>query len=208
MKLSRIMLVAVVIGGFCGVALADDTFAPEWRGQPGSTMQKWEFGSYAQVNIPPEGYFNPYGTPLATVSGEFPRAFWWRFDNGHVGVWQFEDYMQFNVPNTLNQDPNSFKWIWIQITYSAGPLDDPLALTVPMPSSGVFTMEKTAIDAYYWHETYLLAITPNPLSEQIYIMPRSVYLQVDEVVIDTICIPEPATFGLFGLGALLYLRRR
>ncbi len=222
MKLSRILVLGLVAGGLCAVALADDSYPPPWRNQPGSTKQKWEFGTSTQANIPSDPNFlhNPYGTetlpaPRATVMGTlFPEGdlVYYALDNGHQGVWDIgaPDKIRFDVPNTPNQDPDSYKLIWVQITYSAAGGEDPTVLGYVNGVQGqsAIVQPQTAVDAHYWHETYLLTITPNPTSEQIYIRPKLCQLYVDEVVIDTRCIPEPATFGLAALGALLCLRRR
>ena len=61
---------------------------------------------------------------------------------------------------------------------------------------------------------YEFAFEPNPAWEEIYLKfdwisdpaPGGAY--VDQVVIDTLCIPEPMTVGLLALGALGLIRRR
>jgi hypothetical protein len=57
--------------------------------------------------------------------------------------------------------------------------------------------------------TYHITILPNPDFETIVIQPTDCTLYIDQIVLDTICtVPEPATFGLLGLGALALLRKR
>ena len=50
-----------------------------------------------------------------------------------------------------------------------------------------------------------LNIEPNPAFEIVRIDGA---VMVDEIVIDTICIPEPASLALLGLGGLALMRRR
>ena len=53
-------------------------------------------------------------------------------------------------------------------------------------------------------------IEPNPNEESIQIKPRDCTIYIDEIVIDTICIPEPASMAmLLGTSGLLaFIRRR
>ena len=57
-----------------------------------------------------------------------------------------------------------------------------------------------------WYEsTYTWEIYPNPFDEWFTIAGD---ILVDEIVIDTWCIPEPATLALLLIGGLALLRRR
>ena len=53
----------------------------------------------------------------------------------------------------------------------------------------------------------MLEIRPNPAGEWIYFdLVQST--NIEEIVIKTICIPEPMTLSLLGLGGLAVIRRR
>lgn len=59
--------------------------------------------------------------------------------------------------------------------------------------------------------TYLFEITPQPDWEVVGLnmsVPTGEYIAVDQLAIDTRCIPEPATVLLLGLGGIALLRRR
>ena len=201
------ILAALAVSAICACAFADDLFPPSWRttppGEGFTTFQSWEFGTDTNPS-PPDVNLNHFGTPVLTVHGDFPYTVWKADDNGHQGVWRFEDWMTLDVPN--NPPPLDFKEIWLQITYSAAEGHDPQVYTLP-PESLVESVEKTQLDAYYWHETFRIIITPNPNSETIYIEPRDCSLYVDEIVLDTQCVPEPASLLLLAVSSLL-LRRR
>ena len=55
------------------------------------------------------------------------------------------------------------------------------------------------------HSAFSMRIYPNPSFEIVRIDGG---IMVDEVVIDTICVPEPRTLGLLGLGVLTSVFRR
>lgn len=203
---TRILCAAALCAILAGVttASADDLYPPDWRHDPGSTYQAWEFSTNANPAIPDE-LLNPYGDPTAAIAGSFPYTRWKSEDMGHQGVWTFEDYMLLTIPN--NPVPNELKLIQIQITFYADAGSTPEILTLP-EFGELDEIHKIQIDDYYWHGTYLLSIEPNPDSEQIYILPRDCTLYVDELVVDTICIPEPATALLLLVPGIALLRRR
>ncbi len=196
--------------------IINDT-APLWRGDPGSTYQAWGFdngNSPADLDVDA----NPFGTPTASILGvdppfgppDFvpPNTYWKDIDNGHQGVWHVHnepgDLLRFYVPN--NPVPNPQKKIWFQMTYYASGETgaEPEYFTFP-DNVSISLISKTQLDEhYYYHAIWEVIIEPNPDEEWITVQPRDCTLYCDEVVIDTICIPEPTAIVLLGLGGLLF----
>ena len=195
-------MICAVIGGLLAVnsVWADDIYPPDWRGDPLTTYQRWEFGDNDPTPLPDE-VINPAGMPTLEVMGDFPLTAHLDEYEGRTGVWRFEDYIQVMIPN-FNED-NPIKDIWIQLTYTE---DIPFMLTIPDLTSIELINKEATGD--YWHATYHIIIEPNPDSETIYIQPTPCTMYLDELVIDTRCVPEPTTICLLGLGALALLRKR
>lgn len=186
---------------------ADDYNPPPWRGENNTTTQIWEFPTDTNPSDP-DSYVNPNGTANLTVTGDFPFTAWLADDKGHQGVWKFEDFIKIDIANYVIQNP--YKEIWIQLTFAAdgGAGLSPLINTVPTLTGVPTLIDKQQVDSYYWRATYSLIIEPNPDFESIYIQPRDCTMYLDELVIDTICVPEPTTICLISLGTLVLLRKR
>lgn len=211
---SRKLAVGVVLLLIVGAqALADDLYPAPWRttppGQGTTTFQQWEFNTAANPAAP-EVVFNSFGAPSAQISGQFPLTRWLATDWAaptHHGVWKFElpDAMTLTIPNSPVQ--HEFKDIWLQVTYYTFQGLDPVVTTNP-GASVVEVVHKTQLDDYYWHDTFHIRIEPNPSSETISIKApdAACTIYVDEVVVDTISIPEPGSLVLALAGLLL--RRR
>jgi hypothetical protein len=201
----------LVFGCAGGVVQADDLTTPWWWDdpelEPYTTFQQWEFDTNANPAVP---YIdeNPFGDPLAMITGDFPNTRWIADDYGHLGVWTVprNDWLILDLPNYPQSREQKF--IWLQITYSAFEGQNPDLITVPDMSGTFELVEKTQLDDYYWHATFSITIEPNPDFEQLYIGPRWTVLYVDEVVVDTLCIPEPSTAALIIAGPLLLALRQ
>jgi len=207
---TRITLFAIVVC-ICGsVALADDLRMPEWpRYGDGTTYARWEFEIDPDA---PVDWDNPYATEPPMVQPG-PGA---EYDPGE-GAWVLGYGAAIEILIANRPDPLAQKMIQIQVTFK--PLGDPLSgPEYPMIQAGSEAEVQQGIwhDAWQeppstvlgdgWiHEVSRIDLFPNPESE---IVKIGGGILVRELVIDTICVPEPATLSLLALGAVALIRRR
>jgi hypothetical protein len=185
-----------------GPALADDLYPPPWRGEPGSTWALWEFMD-PSPNPPPDMGFNPYGDPTTQIYPGVGQE-WWAELNGRVGVWPLSGEAWFDIPNA--PEPNPSKEIYIQLTWEPqAPGNLPLVMTTLPSETPAVLVQETPLGGEWLHSVYSITLEPNPTWERILI---SGGIDVDQVVIDTICIPEPAGCVLLAVCGLLARRRR
>jgi hypothetical protein len=196
----------VVLSLLPGRCLADDLNPPPWqRGVSGTTFAQWEFSVLDDVP-PADIYYNPYGTPMMQI---IPVEAWLPQWDGRQGVWPLSGTVLATIPN--NPDPNPFKDIWIQLTWEANTTTPaPGGIPIVMENTGAGTpatlVSEISLGGNWYHSTYAIHMVPNPPSETIQI---NGLIMLDELVIDTICVPEPGTLSLLALGgAALFLRRR
>ncbi|MDP6636479.1 MAG: PEP-CTERM sorting domain-containing protein [Phycisphaerae bacterium] len=224
-------LTAVVLLAFAAspAAFAADVWGgppnDTWnRGDPGSTWQHWDFCDPV-VHTPCEGQ-NEYGTP--GFEFEEPGAWQWvaelpPLDPGDtqsypIDGWQFNGpagstgTLILHIPNRPR--PNEEKLIFLQITSSKGPsgvtaLGFDSAAGGTGYTSGTWPTGKPQIqhpNGWYTYN-YGLSIRPNPEFEDIVIdVPAGTI--IDQIVVDTICTPEPATLSFLAIGGLAVLRKR
>jgi hypothetical protein len=120
-----------------------------------------------------------------------------------------------DIPNFVNTNPR--KVIWIQLVWEPQApnsvpivqLLDPAGQPTSVPLVRTELLEEGFDQTNPWravyHDTWHLELFPNPDFEQISI---SGGINVDEIVIDTWCVPEPATMSFLAIGGLAILRRR
>ena len=192
-----------------GSVLADDYTPPPWeRGSDGTTYQRWEFDADTNPTGPdawdyvPGDYEPALTPPTLTVLGLETHK---PIDYDKSGVWKFEDKITIEIANFNNDNPS--KEIWLQLTYSASGPPDVYVDAGGARFFGTQILEEASGD-YYVYAIWQIIIEPNPASEILFIAPRDCTAYVDEIVIDTICIPEPATVLMLALGGLALLRKR
>lgn len=204
-KLVVVSLALALLGST--VVYADDLFPPPWRGHPRSTFALWEFNYPGDPTAPgyypfPDQWYNPFGPPTVNVYPG-PGMEWLPEYQGHQGVWPLSGEMTFFLPNF--PDPYLEKRIWLQVTFQnqAGGGGGFVDTNPPMDSFE--TQQFLDLGDGWYHQTIEIVIRPNPEFEFLFLYGD---INVDQVVIDTICIPEPASLGLLALLAPLALRRR
>ena len=180
----------------CATAFA--SVVPTWRGDDGSTWQQWDFSSNSTSPSPDAGS-NPYGDPILTVN---PIGGW--IENP-PGAWPLSGEIDIFIPN--RPETAERKEIWLQLLWQAGSNqtptlpDEPWVAVTPFSSTHM-SRQDTVLDG--WTQSlFEITIWPNPPYEWITVKGDII---VDQLIIDTICIPEPATIFLLGMGGLMTLR--
>lgn len=207
---------------WCGAQLgfADDTVHPPWeRFQPNTTTQEWTF---PDANLPHEAdhnsiYWNPNGVPFQLDTRNMGSGLTWLPTfSGRSGIYAMgpagpggPSILVFYIPNT--QIPRPRKDIWAQITWQVGPGDPSVDL---VPFGGAFpptVIENgTDLGGGWKHSTFSFTVIPNPSEEFFQLRNNSQStIYIDQIVLDTQCVPEPGTLLTFGgLSALALIRRR
>jgi len=192
----------VIVLVLCSVVFADDLTPPDWRGQDDSTFQLWDF-STPDLMPPPDLFSNSFGAPMLRVT---PFEQW----IPDPGAWPLSGEIDVYIPNYPEIRP--YKEIWVQLTWMSMNLDpDPFLPNAPVIGVTPFdSMQMTRGDDIdlgngWTHSLFMVTLWPNPIEEWITIKGDIV---VDQLVIDTICIPEPATVIILGIGGVLALKRK
>lgn len=206
-KLLLIICVILVLGRVSTVQAA---VVPPWRGNVGSTYQEWSFSTGDSISAPDDGgNGNPYGTPSLSASPGRNGEGWINFLGQRQGIWGLSGQIDAIIPNRPGPFPEKEIWVWLRWK-SQGDLD-PFLPEWPIVDASPYTdMEKhyieESIEADGWvNSRFEITIWPNPDQELIFVK-GDIY--VDHLIIDTICIPEPATVLLLGLGGLVGVMRR
>lgn len=220
-----IVLVVVAIGVMLASAVMADDFQPppniiaNWnRADPWTTTYEWDFSDYNAAGIAPDGAMVPTvgdgggGGPLAIPGPNI-------VDSGGSwtgGLVAGSSKITFLLPNWI--DDEAYKDVWAQITF-----DDPGNGSPSLEFGGAFD-PKSAVSSNFVlateddsdrHRTEWWRLVPNP-DWEIFVLNIPEGTSIDQVIFDTISrggstIPEPGTYALFGLGAMLLIgwnRRR
>ena len=222
MKNKSILALVVVLVSISTVSatIVNDN-APSWRGNDNTTSQAWEFADSSPLVMPEMGapWNNPYDSGALAiimhnggpVAPDNTNTFWmdehpqYGWDPVHYGVWRIyaTDCLRLEIPNDPTERER--KEVYIQLTYSAS--NHPIFSTTP-GFSNIELISDVPLDSNYDILTLLITIEPNPDFEVIELRPNDCTMYIDQIIVDTICIPEPITVALLGLGGLLLCRKK
>jgi len=209
MLMARTGLIVLLLSA---ISAAHDLVPPPWRGQDGTTYQQWRFDDADNPALP-EVIDNSYGDALAAITvGEFGSG----WIEGGPPTWAQQGFWDLGSDGSIvleidnRPDPLAYKELWIQVTYLQGPFEQP---SVHVPGAE-FISEQTVLVAPDPPSTWYLyqsvwRIEPNPAHEEIVILSEPNWgSAVDQIVVDTLCIPEPSCMILLAAGVAAIRRRR
>ena len=173
---------------------------------------EWEFLDPGSPLLPPDGPL----TDLSNGSGSIPTVaayiaggIWDPLDGD--GGWTFPGggEIQIEMDNIIDFEP--FKDIWIQITFF-GPAPPTVAQIIAFDNEVGGAVTSQLIDhgpgpdpgIHVWEHWRLW---PNPDYETIFIQVDP-QVSIDQIIVDTQSVPEPATVMLLALGLGFLVRRR
>ncbi len=212
------------------VAAADDMFPPVWRGNYGTVTAVWD--DWGPEGLGPRTLLQTESQLFQANPGGFPPneyPAWAYLDSsvyvhgqlqGRQGVLEIPgsywtvDHVGFRLSDYAGGD---IKYMQVQITFfGPGPAWFRLGAFQEDPGEPPWTFDPAVaavvVDSYHhpdgWQtNSYQFTFEPNPLYEGFsFIFSEDQTGFVDQVVIDTWCVPEPAGFMLALVGVLLLHR--
>lgn len=213
--MNKLVSIGAIISMFLSaVASAGVVSAPDWRGLDGTTYQEWRFDD-ADNPAAPEVIDNDYGSASASITVGFMGSGWWNDELGlgtQTGIWDIggdDGSIVLDIDNRpLALD---YKEIYLQVTYSQGLYASP---TIDIAGAQFISSQTEFIEADgfgggWYIDQSVWRITPNPSYEQIVLTGDSFSGSlIDQIVVDTYCVPEPTSIVLLMLGGFAVFRKR
>ena len=187
--------------------------APSWRGDDRTTYQNWTFDDSSS----PVTLSNAAGSASAEITvGEFGSGWWLdglELGQETSGYWDIGGIDGEIVLDIDNFQDGEYKLISLQITYYEAIGGKPVIDMIPGATQyEEENWQEVIVDSdqlgvwKVWQSTWMMM--PNPSHEQIILIGDPSGTIIDQVIVDTICVPEPATLGLLMMGGLALLKKR
>jgi hypothetical protein len=218
----RKLLCVLIVLGFVAPTLADDFAPPLWRDDPLWYYAEWDmfvlgdfsaginpdFEDSLDDSDPATYLYNAFSTHL-----DFDASDGWSLEppqgGGIINPERDASFVA-NVVNWVDWLPE--KYLRVQVTFTDGGNGAPDIVGADGfgPVSGG-DPHQTLIDPPMFvdanHVYWDMIILPNPDWEQIeFFLPMGT--SVDQLIIESVSVPEPVTLGLMAFGAVALLKRR
>ena len=218
-KLLLTVALFAVVGSVNAMVLFDD---PSFAGAANSVRAEWYFNAETSpAGILPDDWDTPFAVPTATIVGDASGVEYIDeidLDGDSVGdrfgIWKTDGYFEFAIDNSDVTGPGTYKDIVVQMIFDSSPAPavDRFWLRYSADggavSTGIEPDETIALDEEYSYARWEFRLPTNPTEEIVFMLPYYCDLYVDAIRIDTVCVPEPATMGMLGLGGVFSLLRR
>jgi hypothetical protein len=196
--------VAVAVMAAPQFAAADVLVRPDWYPDPAGVFAGWELSEPPdQGSVAPTWCESSFGAQCVLTVGD--GAQWVDTFEGRQGLLTGDILLAWlsNWP-----EPRDYKEIWLQIAYwpdPAAPAQTPVFVGSE-PESTIVGQYTVDLGGGWFGELTVLIMVPNPDLETLAINPGNGY--VDQIVVDTRCVPEPAGIAVLGAGLAVSLIRR
>lgn len=190
------VVLTVLMGAASGKVAAHDLLAPCWRGQAGSSFQRWQFGSSGNPSGP-DATTNVCGIPQAAIAvGPFGEG--WQFQlrgygTNQTGYWDLgrTGTITLTISNCDETTPTMSKLVWVQVAQfiDGGIYADYAAIAV---AGAVFLggqrrlVESVASGGSWWVDRTLWQLNLSPALTSVVITSAYNGSLIDEAVVDTL----------------------
>ena len=185
---------------------AIDLYPPSWRGQSRTTLTVWEFTDNDETPGPSSEY-NPYGEAAAQIVPDSANE-WVPLYEDRQGVWRLSGGIIMHIDNCpleLEEKEIRVQIVWKSKESFLSNGDIPTVSEVESGAESEIIGGALIDEENEWSQTtHQMFLYPNPSHETIVITGD---IWVDEVIVDTICIPEPTVVLMLSLGAFVTRRR-
>jgi len=177
----------------------------DWSvGDPGTTYQMWDFGTDMNP-VAPEIDQNQFGDAVAKISNGMNPDFTWA-----NGVWSGTKFsVTIDIPNQPIANP--YKEVLVELVYKGTIVLDWVKTAQWDDFTKIYT-EDIDLGNGWTKRVDVWQFEPNPDWERIcYGFNPEVTgapAAIDSIAVSTICVPEPMTLGLLGLGFAALRRKK